>query len=147
MSTNELKGRLTTAEAMRSFALAGNATLTIRSEKTDARFTYRIQACKDQTAKGLSFVSLLSGPDNEGDYSYLGTIRDGRFFHGKKSRVSAVAPSVVGFAYFMGHLAIDQTPPRLECWHEGRCGRCGRKLTVPESVERGIGPECARRGS
>jgi hypothetical protein len=30
----------------------------------------------------------------------------------------------------------------LEVWHEGRCGRCGRALTVPESVERGIGPEC-----
>jgi hypothetical protein len=28
-------------------------------------------------------------------------------------------------------------------WHEGRCGRCGRKLTVPESIESGFGPECA----
>ena len=29
--------------------------------------------------------------------------------------------------------------------HEGRCGRCGRKLTVPESIESGFGPECAGR--
>jgi hypothetical protein len=27
--------------------------------------------------------------------------------------------------------------------HEGKCGRCGRKLTVPESVKSGFGPECA----
>ena len=26
--------------------------------------------------------------------------------------------------------------------HEGKCGRCGRKLTTPESCLRGIGPEC-----
>lgn len=25
----------------------------------------------------------------------------------------------------------------------GRCGRCGRRLTDPESIRRGIGPECA----
>jgi hypothetical protein len=29
--------------------------------------------------------------------------------------------------------------------HEGRCGRCGRTLTVPESIESGIGPECAKK--
>lgn len=32
---------------------------------------------------------------------------------------------------------------RLQVWHEGRCGRCGRKLTVPSSIETGLGPECA----
>lgn len=29
----------------------------------------------------------------------------------------------------------------------GRCERCGRTLTDPDSVTRGIGPECARRES
>jgi len=29
--------------------------------------------------------------------------------------------------------------------HEGKCGRCGRKLTVPLSIETGIGPECASK--
>lgn len=33
-------------------------------------------------------------------------------------------------------------PPSLEVWHEGRCGRCGRALTVPESIASGIGPVC-----
>lgn len=32
---------------------------------------------------------------------------------------------------------------RVEVWHEGSCGRCGRKLTVPSSIETGLGPECA----
>jgi hypothetical protein len=28
---------------------------------------------------------------------------------------------------------------------EGRCYRCGRELTVPASIHRGMGPECARK--
>lgn len=27
----------------------------------------------------------------------------------------------------------------------GRCARCGKRLTDPESVARGIGPECAKQ--
>lgn len=29
--------------------------------------------------------------------------------------------------------------------HVGKCGKCRRKLTDPESLARGIGPECYRR--
>jgi len=29
-------------------------------------------------------------------------------------------------------------------FHEGACGRCGRTLTVPESIASGFGPECIR---
>ena len=32
----------------------------------------------------------------------------------------------------------------FEMLHEGRCGRCARRLTVPASVASGIGPECAK---
>lgn len=39
-------------------------------------------------------------------------------------------------------LVLD-TLGKVEVWHEGKCCRCGRKLTVPESIESGIGPECA----
>lgn len=34
---------------------------------------------------------------------------------------------------------------KVEVWHEGSCGRCGRKLTVPESIANGLGPECAEK--
>ncbi len=30
--------------------------------------------------------------------------------------------------------------------YEGRCSRCGRKLTVPASIHHGLGPECAGKG-
>ena len=33
----------------------------------------------------------------------------------------------------------------IELWHEGRCGKCGRVLTVPTSISTGFGPDCLRR--
>jgi hypothetical protein len=131
-----------------SFILAGQATITIRKPSTGGRFTYKISIPRNQKPEEAKiwFVSVLSGSDNTGDYSYIGFIRDRKFFHGgAKAKARAGAPSVVVFeVVFNRNISRGVLDPKLEVWHEGRCGRCGRKLTVPESIESGIGPECAR---
>jgi hypothetical protein len=48
--------------------------------------------------------------------------------------------------WVLDHLSEGEMPPLTEIWHEGRCGRCGRKLTVPDSIAIGIGPDCLTRG-
>lgn len=130
-----------------AFMLAGNATVTLRSTSTGARYTYRVRAAQDGA---VSFVALLGGQDNESDYRYLGYIRHGvsgaMYFHGgRKAKVGFDAPSAKAFAWSYGRLAKGEMPQGLEVWHEGCCGRCGRKLTVPESIASGFGPECSRR--
>jgi hypothetical protein len=138
--------QLTDGQHARQFALAGNARLTLVSVKTGTRFTFRVQRGKQDDAP--HFVSLLSGSDNESDYVFLGTIfGDSAYRHGRKSRVSADAPSAKGWAWAWAFLARGELPPACEVWHEGRCGRCGRALTVPESIASGLGPECAQKGA
>lgn len=132
-----------TAETVAAFALAGNARLTLQSEKTGDRFTFRVRKAKDAD---LHFVSLLTGADNENDFEYLGTIRAGQFSHGRKARIGADAPSARAIAWAWPHIMAGNIPPALAIFHEGRCGRCNRALTVPESIESGIGPECAKKG-
>lgn len=124
----------------KTFALAGNATFTVTSKRTGTRFTFKV---RQPSPTSPHFVSLLSGADNESDYQFLGTIFNGADYrHGKKSRITADAPSAVAFAWVWSHL--DNLPAdKVEVHHEGKCCRCGRKLTVPESIESGIGPECA----
>lgn len=149
---NELRGQLTSTDAM-AFLLAGDAVVTFRNDETGNRFTYRLSCPKRDTERGgrvadrengLRFVALLDGPDNTSNYSYLGFVRDGgEYVHGRKSRVGAEAPSVEVFAWVWDHLRAGTLPAMISIWHEGRCGRCGRALTVPDSVARGIGPECA----
>lgn len=133
---------------MANFLTAGNATFTLVSRKSGARFTYKARTPRGDKDKGrIIFVSLLNGPDNTSDYQYIGQIfpqKSVEYVHGKKARARREAPSVQLITWFTRQLAgngakLDQ----VEFWHEGTCGRCGRKLTVPESIDTGLGPECA----
>lgn len=125
-----------------AFLLAGNATFTVVSKKTGSRFTFRVRRPKPDSPH---FVTVLTGSDNEHSYTFLGTIfADGTYRHGRKSSISESAPSARAFAWFYGMLTSpERLAAQAEVWHEGRCCRCGRKLTVPSSIEAGIGPECA----
>lgn len=125
-----------------AFVMAGNAVFTVLNPATGNRFTYRVRAGKGEGAP--HFVGVLTGPDNTADFSYLGCIfADGRFVVTSKSRISAGAPSAKAFAWTWGRLSAGRDLGPAEVWHEGRCGRCGRALTVPESIETGLGPVCA----
>jgi hypothetical protein len=132
--------------APKEFALLGNATFTIMNVETGNRFTFKLTRSKpngDPTKPPVTFVKVLTGADNESDYEFIGTVfSDGSFRRSAKSRISEKAPSVIAFSWYWRHLMEGTLPPNVHTYHEGRCGRCGRLLTVPESVERGIGPEC-----
>ena len=137
--------RFTTAADARAFLTGGNATVTLVSTKTGTRFTYKIRAADDGK---VHFVSLLNGPDNESDYKYLGRIARGvTFWAGRKvpkaGDIGPEAPSSAAFAWTWRQILNNALPDTLEVWHEGRCGRCNRKLTVPSSIASGWGPECA----
>lgn len=145
-------GQFTTRGRAREFTLAGNAYITLKSTISGVRFTYRIAAKKEEhqgrwiVKKGIHFVSVLTGSDNENSYTFLGTIFDEkRFERSWRSKIGIDAGSCKAFTWFWKQIFEGEgdLPPGLEVWHEGKCGRCGRKLTVPESVERGLGPECA----
>ena len=136
----------TTAADARGFMIAGNATVTLVSKKTGTRFTYKIRASDDGE---VFFISLLNGPDNTADFKYLGRIARSIFWQGRKvpkpGDITADAPSSKAFKWAWDAIINDVLPPQLEIWHEGRCGRCNRKLTVPSSIASGLGPECAEK--
>ena len=134
------------ADAVPSYALAGNATITLLSGNTDRHFTYKIKKAKDK--ENLYFVDLLSGPDNDSDYQYIGCYySDTEYFHAAKpwkDRPIIAWPSSLRAIHFFFKRLYD-IPDNLHVYHEGRCGKCGKKLTTPESIERGLGPECYKR--
>lgn len=133
------------------FITAGKALFTIRSIKTGKRFTYKVRVPKDQSKEdpNIMFVSVLTGCNNDSDYTYIGFIRKDNqgkwmYYYGKASRISIEAESVIAINWIINELLTKNlTTKNLELWHEGRCCRCGRTLTDPESIESGIGPECS----
>lgn len=135
-------GQITDPILARQFIRAGRATFTVVSKATGTRFTYKVEAAEDGH---VHFVKVLRGANNDGDYAYLGTIRRDLYRHGEKSKIGSDAKSVVAFKWVWQMLAQGHMPRTIEFWHEGACGRCGRKLTVPESVASGYGPECITR--
>lgn len=68
-----------------------------------------------------------------------GIDRDWRKVQGDRARLE-------GLPWVMARLQSGNgLPETVEVWHEGRCARCARRLTVPESIILGLGPECATR--
>lgn len=139
---------MTSPETVLGFALAGKAHITLTSERTNHHFTYRIKQCVDKETrevKDLWFVSILiDGNADEGRFDYIGVVREDRSFAlTKKSTADEDSVCVKAFRYFWKYLLQDRIAPQLQVQHEGKCGRCGRTLTHPESIESGIGPECA----
>lgn len=140
----------------KDFVTAGNAIFTIRMPdgfpNGHGHYTYKVtRKDADGDWPETYFIGLLTGPDNTSNYQYLG-ILDPHTFQIKLTRASKYRPDT-----FVVRL-VRRTLARI--WageggvveaagfgvdHEGRCGACGRKLTTPESIDTGFGPECSKR--
>ncbi len=139
--------------------------LTVRSLRSGSHLTYRLRPFKrgpsDRGAGHLEMVDVLTGPANTADYTFIGAIyfsprgsitvltgaRTENPNGGHGSSISDDAPSAKTLRGLFERLARGQGPaPAAEVWHDGTCARCGRPLTTPESLERGIGPICAQKG-
>ena len=122
-----------------NFILAGNATVTFLNTQSKNRFTFKVSKPKDSD---VHFVSVLTGPDN---YTFLGSIFNNNFKSSKKSTIQESAQSFQVFKFVFDRLKTKNLPDVIEIYHEGKCGRCGRALTVPESIVSGFGPECVKK--
>lgn len=137
----------------RAFILAGRAIYTV-SNPQGIRYTFKVSKVENDPtsrwyradAPNTYFVSYLAGPDNTADYVYLGILNPRTYGIQltKASRVQAASQ-----VYRVAQWALnkiwtgDLVPKGYGIVHAGRCGRCGRLLTVPESIRTGFGPECA----
>lgn len=138
---------LSTADAMRAFVLGGKAIFTLAGQST--RYTYRVNRSDPKPGSRYTstayFVSLLTGPDNLADYTYLGMLIPATGVVGltRSSRYTQDSTPVQAINWAFRHIWAGRAlPAPATFYHVGRCGRCGRALTVPSSVESGFGPEC-----
>ena len=121
-----------------TFITAGNATFTFLNTESGNRFTFNLKKSKDGS---ISFLKVLTGSD----WTYVGFITNNKYVHSKKSKISDSDQSVKVFKYVFNKLISGTLQDFIEIWHEGKCGKCNRKLTVPSSIVSGIGPECVKK--
>ena len=134
-----MKGSILSHQDALKFILAGNATATFLNTKTQKRFTFKVTLSKKN--QNFHFVKVLTSPDV---YQYIGSISYGVFKHSDKSKIDIESQSVRVFNYVFTKLLNKTLEDFIEIYHEGKCGKCGRKLTVPESITSGYGPECVK---
>lgn len=158
LPSDELIGRIAHPGPIRKYITGGSSIFTI-VQPDGTRYTYKVRSkaeaghnwSTNHQNRDTYYVSILTGPNTAsfGDWSYLGMLErmpDGslQFFLTHKSGRMEGAPSMKFWRQFWQALEYGcRVDPALEFWHEGSCCICGRKLTVPSSVEAGIGPECA----
>lgn len=150
-----------TMKAAKQFVLGGRAFITISNGK-GVHYTFRIIKWhpKDRETGKLKkeivkfFVGVLVNPDNEHDYADLGTLDPKTYQISQPNYTNRRHPYVsqtdVRFKvaqWMFDHIVREQEftgkSEGYSIRHSGRCGRCGRKLTTPESIDTGLGPECS----
>ena len=139
-------------EHARQFLIGGRAIFTLQGQ-TGQRYTFRISKGEEQTSGPYAgrpaayFVSLLTGPDNTSEYTYVGLldVATGAVRLTAKSKYKADSMPVRVLGWFLPRIWSGRSVEPGQVFHCGRCARCGRLLTVPSSIVSGYGPECSAR--
>lgn len=145
------------------FLTAGSAVFTV-SNPTGESYTFKVSRPKDYNpASPIFFVSLLTGPDNQNDYTYAGillppvllkTDDEGDYAKFlpptiKLTKASKFTPDSkpVKVARWIVRQVWEgkELPAGYACQHCGRCSVCSRLLTDATSISVGIGPTCRAR--
>lgn len=126
-----------------------NGIITITNAKGEHR-TFRIHTVKKGGLIGKRLLSLLTGPDNTSNYRSFGFVDEDGVRVWSQHRndkmklwYAELVAVLVGKFEPTTDLGRKIDASKYEVLHEGRCVRCNRKLTHPESIKSGIGPECA----
>jgi hypothetical protein len=134
---------ITNPNDVASFLTAGKAVLTLKSQKTGDHLTYKVQ--RNKRGNGSFFVSVK----DLHDYIYIGMMFDNNgsnvFHTTAKSAKPKDSTESKTFSWFLKQVNARCNHPHLEVRHEDQCGRCGRALIDPVSIDRGIGPECIKK--
>lgn len=140
-----------------------NGTYTIE-HPDHGHYTIKLHTVTKGKLAGQRIFSLLTGPSNETDYTGVAFWIEERSVANvwRKHRAPTSRMEVDGYNWQRGWSKIEKKLGVLlslalradggywgnagyKLHLEGRCVRCNRKLTTPESITAGIGPECAKR--
>ena len=129
------------------FFLGGKSTFTVQNTANGEHRTYKIRKSRPNPRypNPAWFLSQMTGSDNESHYSSIGRINPdtGAVTLTRISRFEEGSPVLKAARWVCSKIFLNQPiPDCIEVRHAGKCGRCGRTLTTPESLDRGIGPEC-----
>lgn len=121
-----------------------SATYTLARADGHVTIRFREWLREGRPVAGKRAVQILTGPDNETNFQTVASIEgnDVRLF----SRYRADGEVAAALRFLAGGTIEDHDTARFTyAQRSGKCARCNRTLTVPASINRGLGPDCAAR--
>lgn len=105
--------------------------------------TLRFKRAERGGLAGKVIASYLAGPDNESDYIGFANSNDGEATMRVWNRFKSDTWLVEALRVVLRNDEGAAKAGLAYAMKSGRCYRCGRPLTVPTSIHRGLGPDCA----
>lgn len=142
-------------EISAKFVFAGRA-IFVTENAAGEHITYRVRGHESEFPLGSGimrksyFLNIKSpggkrfADGSQSPWRYIGVIGlDGNVKLTNKSEYQPTSREVKVAAWSLRAIMDGKPLPEgYRIRHSGKCGRCGRELTDPESMTRGIGPEC-----
>ena len=146
-TNDEQSGLIKQSDAI-SFMLAGKAEFVLHSTKTNEDFKFLITRRESNSNKEeyVYFVNIVLAREK----IYAGHIRfdtnteEFIFTQGNKGQSSPKDRNVRTLMYVLNKLIRYESIDTLRVYHVGKCGRCSKRLTTPESILTGLGPTCSK---
>lgn len=128
-----------------------NGTYTIVFEDGSYQ-TIKFEEAKKGAFAGRRIASFMSGTDNETHYRGFAFVSPDNKMHCWKTFQHYLIKDRVMEAVRILYKAVRENGEEAimkagEAYalRSGKCCKCGRKLTVPASIHRGMGPECSKK--
>jgi hypothetical protein len=139
------------AAAFRSFIFQGKALFTLENKEKGTHITFRVKSPKRRRGEeeDLTLFDIEAKALNDG-YSgmrYIGRLNRKARTLKESGRIEKDHPGLLTLKWLMrnwNNLEQFEEDGKLGMYHLGICCKCGMTLTVPESIENGIGPHCKR---
>ena len=131
----------------RNFIFAGRSVFTLENSTTGNYLTFKIKSIKKQgkVVPGQFAVECKVLGDGDYGYNFLGFLNLDRKSFKEWGSTPKDSVAYKTFYWMMKNLHRMDEFPALQIYHEGSCCKCGMPLTVPESIDSGIGPECKKK--
>ena len=124
-----------------------NGTVTLINNEKGSHITLEIKTIRRGDLKGKRVIAKLVGRDNTSDYMGFGFVNDNdtislwsRHRNAKNAQIAHIVRSL----FVEGNDSRFAKTVSMEV--SKLCIRCNRKLTTPQSLADGIGPECIKKG-
>jgi hypothetical protein len=132
----------------KEFFLAGRAEFTVENTTTQQHYTFRVNKVVFENSEYYFVFDKVKS----GKWGYIGVLnpKDGGIRLTKRSIRQKVPLKhqdllVVSARWVFGRIFQDiPLPENVIISHCGKCGRCRKKLTHPDSLRTGLGPECRK---